>query len=180
MLFGMSVVPKIILIGGPQATGKTTLAKELSARLNIPWISTDQIRTICGITPKGKEVLSEEIENNEEIWKGVERFIKSPFPWEAVIVEGVAVLPHLVAQLEFRVSPVFIIDIDEKKIAETIYQRSLLPWIQTKTEEQQRKKVAYIVEFNNFIKKEAQKYNFPLVGVSKSNQDIEKILELLG
>jgi 2-phosphoglycerate kinase len=176
----MSVVPKIILIGGPQATGKTTLAKELSARLNIPWISTDQIRTICGITPRGKEVLSEEIENNEEIWKGVERFIKSPFPWEAVIVEGVAVLPHLVASLNIKVSPIFIIDTDEKRIAETIYQRSLLPWINTKTEEQQRKKVAYIIEFNHFIKKEAEKYNFPVVEVSKTNQDVEKVMELLG
>jgi 2-phosphoglycerate kinase len=176
----MSVVPKIILIGGPQATGKTTLAKVLSARLNIPWISTDQIRTICGITPKGKEVLSEEIENNEEIWKGVERFIKSPFPWEAVIVEGVAVLPHLVASLDIKVSSVFIIDTDTKRIAETIYQRSLLPWIKTKTEEQQSRKVAYIIESNNFIKKEAEKYNFPVVEVSKTNQDVEKVLELLG
>lgn len=176
----MSVVPKIILIGGPQATGKTTLTKELSSRLDVPWISTDQIRTICGITPRGKEVLSEEIENNEEIWKGVERFIKNLFPWEAVIVEGVAALPHLVASLDIKVSPIFIIDTDEKRIAETIYQRSLLPWIQTKTEEQQSKKVAYIIEFNNFIKKEAQKHNFPVIEVSKSNQDIEKVLELLG
>lgn len=64
MLFGMSVVPKIILIGGPQATGKTTLAKELSSRLDIPWISTDQIRTICGITPRGKglfQVMGEKV-----------------------------------------------------------------------------------------------------------------------
>jgi 2-phosphoglycerate kinase len=176
----MSVIPKIILIGGPQATGKTTLAKELSSRLYIPYISTDQIRTICGVTPKGKEVLSEEIENSEEIWKGVERFIKSPFPWEAVLVEGVAVLPHLVASLDIEVSPIFIIDTNEKRIAEIIYQRSLLPWIQTKTEEQQSKKVAYIIEFNNFIKKEAQKYNFAIIEVSKSNRDIEKVMELLG
>jgi 2-phosphoglycerate kinase len=176
----MSLVPKIILIGGPPATGKTTLAKGLSSRLDIPWISTDQIRTICGITHKGADVLSEEIENNEEAWKGVERFIRSPFPWEAVIVEGVAVLPHLIASLDIEVSPIFIIDTDEKRIAETIYQRSLLPWIQTKTEEQQSKKVAYIIEFNNLIKREAQKYNLPIIEVSKSNQDIEKVLELLG
>lgn len=87
------MVPKIILIGVPQATGKTTLAKELSSRLKMPYISTDQIRTICGISPKGKEVRLEDVKNNEEIWKGVERFIRSPFPYEGVIVEGVAVLP---------------------------------------------------------------------------------------
>lgn len=176
----MSVIPKIILIGGAQATGKTTLAKGLSSRLDIPWISTDQIRTICGIIPRGKEVLSEEIENNEEIWKGVERFIKNPFPWEAVIIEGVAILPHLVASLDIKVSPIFIIDTDEKRVAEAIYQRSLLPWIQTKTEEQQRKRVAYIIEFNNFIMSEAEKYNFPVIEVSKSNQDIERVIEVFG
>jgi len=179
MLFGMNVAPKIILIGGSQATGKTTLAKELSSRLDIPWISTDQIKTICGISIKGKEALSEEIEINEEIWKSVERFIKSPFPWEAVIIEGVAVLPHLVASLDIKVSPVFIIDTDEKRITQTIYQRSLLPWIQTKTAEQRSKKVAYIIEFNNFIKNEARKYNFPVIEISKSSQDIEKVMELL-
>lgn len=173
------MVPKIILIGGPQATGKTTLAKELSSRLNMPWISTDQIRTICGISPKGKEVLLEDIKNNEEIWKGVERFVRSPFPWDGVIVEGVAVLPHLVASLDIKVNPIFIIDTNEERITETIYQRSLLPWIQTKTEEQCKKRVAYIIEFNSFIKKEAEKYGFPVVEVSKSNQDIEIVLGLL-
>lgn len=103
-----------------------------------------------------------------------------PIPWEAVIVEGVAILPHLVASLDIKVSPIFIIDTDEKRIVETIYQRSLLLWIQTKTEEQQRKRVAYIIEFNNFIKSEAEKYNFPIIEVSKSNQDIERIMEMLG
>lgn len=176
----MSFVPKVILLGGAQAAGKTTLAKDLSLRLNMPWISTDQIRTICNISAKGKEVLEEEIENSEDIWKGVERFIRSPFPWEGVIVEGIAVLPHLVASLDVEVSSVFIIDTDEKRIAEVVYQRSLLPWINTKTEEQQIKKVAYIIECNNFIKKEAQKYNLPVIEVSKSDQDIERVMESLG
>jgi 2-phosphoglycerate kinase len=176
----MSTVPRIVLIGGPQATGKTTLAKELSSRLNIPWISTDQIRTICGVTSKGKVDFQEEIKNNEEIWLGVERFIRSPFPWECVIIEGVAILPHLVASLDIKVSSVFIIDTNEERIAKTIYERSLLPWINTKTEEEQGRKVSYIIEFNKFIQTEAQKYSLPLLEVSKSNYDIEKIIELIG
>lgn len=175
----MSIQSKIILIGGPQATGKTTLAKELSVRLNIPWISTDQIRTICGITSKSKVDLQEEIKNNEEIWKGVERIIRNPHPWEGVIIEGVAILPHLVVSLNINVSTIFIIDTNEERIAKTIYERSLLPWINTKTEEEQKRKVSYILEFNNFIKSETQKYTLPLLEVSKSNQDIENILKLI-
>jgi 2-phosphoglycerate kinase len=175
----MSIEPKIILIGGAQATGKTTLAKEFSSRLGIPYISTDQIRTIYGITTNGKEGIEGEIKNYEEIWKGVERLIRNHFPWENIIVEGVAILPHLVASLDIKVSPVFIIDTDEERITETIYKRSLLPWIKTKTEEQQRKKVSDIIAFNNFIQSEAQKYNLPLLEVSKSSQDIENVLKLV-
>lgn len=175
----MSIQPRIVLIGGPQATGKTTIAKELSSRLGIPWISTDQIRTICGITSKGKVDFKEEIKNNEEIWLGVERLIRSPFPWEGVIIEGVAILPHLVNSLDVKVDSMFIIDTNEERISKTIYERSLLPWINTKTEEDQKKKVSYILDFNNFIKSETQKYNLPLLEISKSDQDIENILKLI-
>lgn len=176
----MSTTPKIILIGGPQATGKTTLAKKLSSRLDIPWISTDQIRTICAIkSSSDKKGVSAEIENNEEIWKGVERFIRSPFPWENIIIEGVAILPHLVASLDIKVNPVFIIDSDKTRIADVIYQRSLLPWIKTKSNEQQEAKVAYIQEFNDFIKQEAEKYKFPIVEISKTDEDVGKVLQAL-
>lgn len=37
----------IILIGGAPRTGKTTLAKELSKKLNISWISTDTLEVIA-------------------------------------------------------------------------------------------------------------------------------------
>ena len=36
---------KVILIGGAPATGKSTLAKELSKNFNCPWISADFIRS---------------------------------------------------------------------------------------------------------------------------------------
>lgn len=37
---------KIILIGGAPTVGRSTMAKFLSERLGIPWISTDQTRAI--------------------------------------------------------------------------------------------------------------------------------------
>ena len=36
----------IILIGGMPTTGKTTLARELSQKLALPWLSTDQTRLV--------------------------------------------------------------------------------------------------------------------------------------
>ena len=37
---------QIILIGGMPTGGKTTIAKNLSKQLNLPWISTDQVGQI--------------------------------------------------------------------------------------------------------------------------------------
>ena len=37
---------KIILIGGAPTVGKTHTAKRLSKKLNLPWISTDGIRSM--------------------------------------------------------------------------------------------------------------------------------------
>jgi adenylate kinase family enzyme len=37
---------KVFLIGGPPKCGKTTLAKKLSTKLNIPWISVDSLQNI--------------------------------------------------------------------------------------------------------------------------------------
>lgn len=38
----------IYLIGGPPRVGKTTLAKIMSKKLGIPWISTDMLETVSG------------------------------------------------------------------------------------------------------------------------------------
>jgi 2-phosphoglycerate kinase len=37
---------KIILLGGMPTAGKTTIARQVSKHFDIPYISTDQIRTI--------------------------------------------------------------------------------------------------------------------------------------
>ncbi|OGF22453.1 hypothetical protein A2Y83_04145 [Candidatus Falkowbacteria bacterium RBG_13_39_14] len=36
----------IYLIGGPPRCGKTTLAKEMSKKLRIPWVSTDALEVV--------------------------------------------------------------------------------------------------------------------------------------
>ncbi len=36
----------IYLIGGPPRCGKTTLAKEMSKKLEIPWISSDALEVV--------------------------------------------------------------------------------------------------------------------------------------
>lgn len=45
----------IYLIGGPPRCGKTTLAKEMSKKLRIPWVSTDALEVVTrAYVDKGK------------------------------------------------------------------------------------------------------------------------------
>ena len=45
----------IYLIGGPPKCGKTTLAKKLAGKYQIPWISADTLQNIVwAYTPKEK------------------------------------------------------------------------------------------------------------------------------
>jgi 2-phosphoglycerate kinase len=82
----------IILIGGAEGMGKSTLAKQLAAHFQVPWISTDQIRTILRIEEP------DEAKRMELIWQGVATLVKSPHPWEGAVIEGTAILPDFVKQ----------------------------------------------------------------------------------
>lgn len=170
---------KIILIGGAATTGKTTLAKELSAHLGIPWISTDQIRSVIkGVTNENnfpdlfqnisdessvEEILGLEIKRAEIIWQGVRAFIENHYPWENFIIEGLAILPHLIARdfdQKDEVKAIFILHTDPIKIKEIVLERSKLPFIKTKTEAQQKSKVNQIELLNERIKSDAEKFGF--------------------
>lgn len=133
---------QIILIGGAPTVGKSKMAQRLSAHLNIPWISTDQIREVMkGVLREEdypalfrnknisgeeflnkystSEIVDREIEEAKETWNGVGAFIKDPYPWKSFIVEGVAILPHLVAR-DFKETPniqsIFLVDENADRI----------------------------------------------------------------
>ena len=114
---------QIIFIGGAPTVGKSTMAQLLGNKLNLPWISTDQIRSIMRtmaspdeipdlFQPKGFETAekflthftSEEIANlewqqGEAVWPVLKNFIEQDYNWnDGFIVEGVNVLPHLIAE----------------------------------------------------------------------------------
>jgi len=47
----------IYLIGGPPRCGKTTLAKKMSKKLKLPWISTDTLENIAGAYMTKEELI---------------------------------------------------------------------------------------------------------------------------
>lgn len=167
---------KLILIGGASGTGKSTLAKKLSRYLSIPWLSTDQLRTVQGIEEKNLE------KQIELTWSGVSAFIQHPHPWEGGIIEGIAITPELLARdfknhLEY-ICPLFLIQEDVDKIAEVVHERSKLPWINTKTPEQQRGRVQEMITSNEIIKQGAEENNFPMI-IGNQEDTFENALKIL-
>lgn len=148
---------RTILIGGAPTAGKSFVAAQLSRELGIPWISTDQIREIMRATVPpaeypalfkhqgmsgeeflttyaAEEIVQSEIDQAEETWRGIVTLVKEPYPWKSLIVEGVAVLPHLVVQ-DFKnnekVRAVFLVDADADRIKDVVFTRGL--WDDAKT-----------------------------------------------
>src|SRR5471030_1610776 len=113
---------QIILVGGMPTAGKSTIAKNLSKQLNLPWISTDQIGIISRAVatreeyPKlftwedydgfrylnqftADEITDNEFAKSESIWLGVRKLIKEDYTWNnGFIIEGDDILPRLVAK----------------------------------------------------------------------------------
>lgn len=172
---------KIILIGGAEGTGKSTLAEQLSKHFGIPWFSTDQIRTIVHT-----RMSEEEKENKEElyeaVWKGVKALVDRPFPWEkGGVIEGTGILPELVARYlkeNPNIKVIFLVQEDKNKIAEIISERSKLPWIKTKSEEQKKQKTEMLTDFNKKIVDEAKRFEFPFI-VAHSENTFSDVLATL-
>ena len=118
------------LIGGSPRSGKTTIAKELSRKLNIPWISTDTLESVVikytddnilpALFPKSvmrrstnqsndemytkytsEQIVNAYIDQGNSLAKGIEMFIECEASYDNdYILEGYHILPELVLKLE--------------------------------------------------------------------------------
>ena len=165
----------IILIGGAEGTGKSTLTKQLAARFGVPWISTDQIRTILQITEP------DEAKRQALVWAGLAALVRAPHPWDGAVIEGTAILPEFVkrdlADITY-VKPIFLVQEDESKIAQIVLDRSKLPFIKTKTPEQQAAKVQKLTADNRALKETAKTHGYPCIP-AHDEKTFELALQLL-
>lgn len=196
----------IILIGGAPTAGKSTMARLLSERLGIPWISTDQIRRIMRVaarredtpnlfTPEGytaerfltefsaEEIVRMEMEQGEAVWAGVKKFIEEGYPWNGrFIIEGVHILPHLITR-DFGdnqdIRSVFFVDEDADRIRDVVFTRGLWDDARTYSDDVKEKEIEWALLFSNKIKAEAEEYGYPCVEVTKSHDDVDAVLRLL-
>jgi 2-phosphoglycerate kinase len=195
---------KVYFISGAPTTGKTTLAKELSKKFAIPWISTDTIKKwmiqICNKenypnlfletehtaetfwkTYSIKEAVEEEKAGDKEVFKGIKAFLQENTHWDSFILEGISLHPHMIEELsrikdiEFKI--IFLVETDKKRIKETIYTRGL--WGKAETYENWVKEleIDYVIAFNKYYEKEALKYKQKIIKIKEREKVLEEALE---
>ncbi len=197
---------KIILIGGSPCVGKSFIARSLSIEFKIPWFSTDGIRDFMREIAKPEEypslfylldkkpedylvdhtpiqVMEDQNKESFDVWKGVKAWIKTDYNWDSFIVEGVAVLPELIAR-DFGdykdIKPVFLFNGNKDKVRETIYKRGLWGKPGELPDSVKDKEVEWVLVFNDWLKKEVEKYGFLAVEAESGVFDIKKLATLVG
>lgn len=139
----------IYLIGGSPRGGKSILAKELAKKLNIPHLSTDNLRPVIMPYFKknkfkhfpfekmfnadniddyfkkyiGREMLNADIKEAKTMWPGVKNLIKHLLKCKMdYIIEGVGILPSLANQFkkEKNIKIAYLIKLDKDKIYQGI------------------------------------------------------------
>jgi 2-phosphoglycerate kinase len=199
---------KIILIGGSPTAGKSYTAKRIAEHLELPWISTDTIREqMRKIVRKedypdlfhhseatseraveflthntANEIVKHQNEESVEVWKGVKALIETDYVWNSFIVEGVAILPHLIAGLSVKdkdIKVVFLVDDDTERIRKTIFTRGLWDDADKYPDVVKEKEVEWVLAFNDYIAKEAKKHGFPVVKIGNRKEYLDQIKSLI-
>lgn len=197
---------KIILIGGAPTTGKSTVAQSLAKHLDLPWISTDQIREIMrsvasrkdhprlfnseGYTAErfltefsAEQIADMEMEQGETVWPGIKTFIEDDYMWKGgFVMEGVNILPHLIARdfaNEKYVKAVFLVDEDADRMRSVVFTRGLWDDAHTYSDDVKEKEIEWALLFSHKLKKEVEKYGYPWIEVKKDKDDLAGVLKNL-
>lgn len=193
----------ILLIGGAPTTGKSYTAQKIAKYLRLPWISTDSIREQMRkiVRPKdypalfehadataaiaveylsknsAEHIVQQQNKESTDVWEGVKALIDSD-PWESFIIEGVAILPHLVSQLQAsnkKIKVVFLIDENIERIRKTIFTRGLWDVADKYPDSVKEREVEWVLAFNDYIIREAKKYGYKIVRIGDRKKYLQRI-----
>lgn len=198
---------KIILIGGMPTVGKSTIAAQVAKRLDLPWISTDQIRTLMmttadkrdypllfnadGYTAEtyltaytAEEIATQELEQSNEIWSTIQYFIDNDWVWrDGFVLEGINITPTLVQETysaKENVKAVFLSDIEKERTRKVVHNRGLFGPPHETPDPLKEKEVEWTHIFDQMIREQASKTDLPLIEIEKSDADIDNVLAALG
>lgn len=195
---------KIILIGGAPRTGKSFLARELSKKLGIPYVATDRIRETmkkselrekypalwefdAGVETYLNSHTAEQVfqSHNAEAsatWDGVKAWMDNNMDQESYIIEGVAVIPELVNR-DFGhndlARPIFLYDNNVNSVLDMFRTYGFWDGAPKYSEDTNKKYVEWILIFNEWLKKECEKYDYPLIEVGDRATLLDRILKLI-
>ncbi len=195
---------KVILIGGAPGTGKTTIARQLSKELNLPWISTDQLRGVVRdyatrsqypdlLLPEGldtaekfltqfsaKEIADMEYKQAFDVWPAMKYLIEETYGWEeGVVIEGVNIVPELIIETGLRdkegVASIFLIDEDQERLTDVVYGRGIWDKADSYSDDLKPKEVEWVGLYTLRLKEAAEKHQLPIIEIKKSTKDFERV-----
>lgn len=192
-------------IGGPPRVGKTTLAYRLAENIKGHVAMTDAIRNASKKVCEDKSgplfminhynelsdeewldryinnpevVVRDQVDESKAIWRSVVSFCNMFCEDNAMhIVEGVAILPELVASMENKPEHIVFVGNTSDKHVETMleYGRKFPEqcWMASLgySEERVRAFANYVKHLSLYFKSEAEKYNYRYVELDDSNYE---------
>lgn len=114
-------------------------------------------------THSPQQIVDDQNAESVDVWKGVLAFIDTDYVWKDFVIEGVAVLPKSVNQIDaskLAIKPIFLVDENEDRVRETVYARGLWDNADTYSDDVKEIEVRWVDLFNKYIKSEVKKYGY--------------------
>ena len=199
--------PRYIFIGGAPTTGKSTIAKALAHRLNLPLMATDQIRAMVkpysnperhpdlyhadGLSAEAffekytpQQVADMEFGQGAELWPAIMALLADNYDWpHGGIIEGVHIQPGLFFNADFTQKKfsraIFLVDDDPARIRDVVYNRGLYGDPHTYSDAVREMEIEWVQLFIKRLRAEAAVFNMPCLDVTKTDDDITHVLNAL-
>jgi 2-phosphoglycerate kinase len=119
-----------------------------------------------------EKALEEEIVQGQEVEAGIVAMLESYFPWERLVIEGIALSPRFVSELQKKYpsvhfDPVILYDNNRQRIADRIDKRGLWGPRDSYPRHLVPREVEWVILYNDFFKSQAQKYGYRLLSVDE-------------
>ena len=191
------MIKQIFCIGGAPRTGKSTLAKELSRKLQCAYISMDdvigwlkalrpeninpdlyydqnmEIEDFYKTYPKPEQVFDGDRKQNKAAEIGIVALIEHFYNWDKVVIEGVGITPEFVSKLKvkYNVTELFLIAKDSEILTKRIYDNGLWDNERSYPDIYKEKERIWTKYYNDWFLKEALKYSFNHIYLDEKSTD---------
>lgn len=129
-----------------------------------------------------QQIVDSQNAESVDVWRGIQAIVDTDYVWRDFIVEGVAVIPKLVKQINAArhdIKPIFLIDENEERIRDVIYKRGLWDDAKTYSDTVKEIEVRWVDLFNKYIEAEADKYGYKVYKIDEREQFIKELVQEL-